>query len=90
MMNAEKRNHFPAEETDLLPERDAPEVCELQEIEAEEAAEETPVGEADGSELSAVGQYLKEAGRYPLLTPEQEQALFAGNALYDDFGILIH
>ena len=78
MMNAEKRNHFPAEETDLLPERDAPEVCELQEIEAEEAAEETPVGEADGSELSAVGQYLKEAGRYPLLTPEQEQALFAG------------
>ena len=78
MMNAEKRNHFPAEETDLLLERDAPEVCELQEIEAEEAAEETPVGEADGSELSAVGQYLKEAGRYPLLTPEQEQALFTG------------
>ena len=62
MMNAEKRNHFPAEETDLLPERDAPEVCELQEIEAEEAAE--PAAE----EPAAVPE-PEHAARESIVTP---------------------
>ena len=65
-----------AEETELLDEGRIPEASELLKIELREEDALPVQEEGGGAEVDSVGQYLKEAGRISLLTPEEEHSLF--------------